>query len=261
MRRPLLEVCVDSLAGVCAASEAGADRIELCSALDVGGLTPSLGLIREARAATSLPIFVMLRPRPGDFCFDDTEFRVLRADLDALHAEDVQGVVTGVLSEDLSVDVPRTRELVVLAGSLPVTFHRAFDLCTDPTRALNDLIACGVARILTSGGKNRALDGAAAIRDCVAQAGSALKVVAGGGVDVGSLDELLRQTGVREVHTSASTSVPGVGRAGTDAQGVSPVSLAPTLDAGSGGQRQTDPAKIAACRAILDQWGDRAPRS
>lgn len=261
MMRPLLEVCVDSLAGVRAASEAGGDRIELCSALDVGGLTPSLGLIREARAGTSLPIFVMLRPRPGDFCYDETEFRVLCADLQALRSEDIQGVVTGVLNEDLSIDVDRTRHLVESARPLPVTFHRAFDFCADTARALDDLIACGVKRILTSGRASSALDGATVIRDCVAQAGAALEVVAGGGVDVSSLDELLRQTGVREVHTSASTSVPGVGRAGTDAQGVSPVSLAPTLDAGAGGQRQTDPAKIAACRAILDQWGGETPRS
>jgi copper homeostasis protein len=263
MSRPLLEVCVDSLAGVCAASEAGADRIELCAALDVGGLTPSLGLIREARAATSLPIFVMLRPRPGDFCFDDTEFRVLCADLDALHAEDVQGVVTGVLSEDLSVDVPRTRELVELAGNLPVTFHRAFDLCTDATRALNDLIACGIARILTSGGATRALDGAAVIRDCVAQAGAALEVVAGGGVDAESLEELLSISGARAVHTSASRSMPpasgpSVDQHSSGRHGVGPFSLAPTLDAIPGGVRCTDPDKIAACRHVLEQTGDRA---
>ena len=247
MSRPLLEVCVDSLAGVCAASEAGADRIELCSALDVGGLTPSLGLIREARAATSLPIFVMLRPRPGDFCYDDTEFRVLCADLDALHAEDVQGVVTGVLSLDLSVDVPRTRELVELAGNLPVTFHRAFDLCTDGIVALDRLRQCGVARVLTSGGASSAVHGARRIHDLVVHAGQDLAIVAGGGVDAQCIAEIVRETGVREIHTSASTSRPVRGRPAPDSY-----SLAPTVPSSASGIRCTDPAIVAGCRRILE---------
>ena len=247
MSRPLLEVCVDSLAGVRAASEGGADRIELCSALDLGGLTPSMGLLREARAATDLPIFVMLRPRAGDFCFDDEEYRTLRADLGAFLQEDVQGVVTGVLDEQLSIDVVRTRELVELAGGLPLTFHRAFDLCPDASRALDALVACGVTRVLTSGGAGSASSGAERIRELVVRAGDDLVVVAGGGVAHDCLPGILEVTGVGEVHTSASGSRPRHGRPEPDTW-----SLAPTRPASAEGLRCTDATEVARCRRLLD---------
>ncbi len=246
MSRPLLEVCVDSLAGVRAASEAGADRIELCSALDLGGLTPSLGLVREARRATTLLLFVMLRPRPGDFCFDADEYATLRADLAALQLEGADGFVSGVLNEDLSIDAPRTRELVDEAGAIPLTFHRAFDLCPDAAQALESLKGCGVARILTSGGARSAMEGAARIRELVTLAGESLQIVAGGGVDAASLPELLRITGVGEVHTSASRAMPPRG-----IQTPEFFCLSPTQDGIQGGIRQTDPAKVAACRKVL----------
>lgn len=209
MSRVLFEVCVDSLAGVRTASAHGADRLELCSALELEGLTPSLGLLREARAATDLPIFAMLRPRSGDFCYDDPEFRTLLANLHVLLEEGVDGIVSGILMPDHSPDLTRMHELLQLTGGKPLTFHRAFDLCPDPLLALDQLHDLGIARVLTSGGAPTALEGASRIAACVQHIGTRLRILAGGGIEAATLPALLRQTSVREIHASASTRVDG----------------------------------------------------
>lgn len=204
----VVEVAVDSVTGARLAAAAGADRLELCGSLAEGGLTPSAGLLAAVLAAVRVPVFVMVRPRAGDFLYDDGEFETMRRDVAYLRTAGAAGIVTGVLHEDGRVDHERLRELVATARSLPVTFHRAFDLAAEPAAALEVLIAADVARVLTSGQAASASDGADAIARHVAAAGDRLVVVAGAGVRAATVRELVDRTGVREVHLSATVWRP-----------------------------------------------------
>ena len=147
----IYEICVDSVAGVRAAKAAGADRVELCADLIEGGVTPSRGMIRQARTIPGIGLNVMIRPRGGDFLFDDDEFAAMRSDIETAKAECADGVVIGLLTAAGEVDAARTRELMSLARPLSVTFHRAFDMTANPYEALETLIGLGVDRLLTSG--------------------------------------------------------------------------------------------------------------
>lgn len=208
-QRVLCEVCVDSVAGVRAAEAGGADRIELCAALEVGGLTPSIGTVRRARAGTRLPIFAMVRPRAGDFVVDGDDVAGMVEDIAALRAEGVDGLVFGVLTPGGAVDEAAVGRLIEAADGLPVTFHRAFDRAVDRTGAADALARLRVTRILTSGGAATAAAGAPAIRELVARLGDAVTLVAGGGVRAHNVAELVASTGVREVHLSAMRIVDG----------------------------------------------------
>jgi copper homeostasis protein len=200
----LVEVAVDSVAGALAAERGGAHRIELCSSLDEGGLTPTPGLLAAVRAAVALPVFVMLRPRRGDFLYDEHDFVVLRHDLLVLRAIGVDGVVTGFLTADGQVDERRLADVLEHARGLPVTFHRAFDLLADPLAAIDTLARLGCARILTSGQARRAIDGASAIAAANRRAAGRLVLLAGAGVRSEHVRALVDTTGVGEVHLSAS---------------------------------------------------------
>ncbi|HLX99706.1 MAG TPA: copper homeostasis protein CutC, partial [Roseiarcus sp.] len=147
----ICEICVDSIAGVRAAKAAGAQRVELCADLLEGGITPSRGMIHQARTIPGLGLHVIIRPRGGDFLFDDDEFAIQRADIEAAKAERADGVVVGLLTAGGEIDEKRMRELIALARPLSVTFHRAFDVAADPFGALETLIELGVDRVLTSG--------------------------------------------------------------------------------------------------------------
>lgn len=202
------EVCVDSVAGVAAAERAGADRVELCSGLFEGGITPSIGLVGAALAAASrVAVHVLIRPRGGDFCYDATERAVMRADIAAVRHAGARGVVIGALTPDGDVDLDLCRELMAAAGPLWVTFHRAYDVAREPYRALEDVIALGAHRLLTSGQERSALDGAPLIRELVTRAGDRLTVMAGGGVTARNARRIVDQTGVAELHFSAGGTV------------------------------------------------------
>lgn len=202
----LVECAVESLAGAYAAVLGGAHRIELCSALDLGGLTPSAGLCASVCAALQVPVFAMLRPRAGDFLYDADEVDAMVRDLEALRDAGAAGFVVGVLTRDGHVDRRRMREFVELADGLPVTCHRAFDLCRDAEEAVDLLAELGVARVLTSGQAATAYDGRMRIKELVGHAAGRLSVMAGAGVRADNVARLVELTGVREVHLSAAGS-------------------------------------------------------
>lgn len=206
--RVLVEVAVDSLSGAEAAVAGGADRLELCACLQQGGLTPSLGLFEAVRAAVSVPVFVMLRPRPGDFLYDRGEFAAMQRDAAHFRSAGANGLVAGILAADGALDAPRLRDLFAVGASLPGTCHRAFDLCRDPDQALATLLDLGVARLLTSGQAASAPLGSERIRRLVVAAGERLTVLAGAGVRDDNVAALVAATGVREVHLSATSWRP-----------------------------------------------------
>ncbi|WP_344983912.1 copper homeostasis protein CutC [Deinococcus rubellus] len=205
--RPVIEVCVESIDAVQAAQEGGADRVELCAGLSEGGLTPSLGTVRGALAVARVPLHVIVRPRGGNFVYSDSEFNSMLDDVKILREVGVQGVVIGCLTPDALVDVPRTQALVAQAGSLSVTFHRAFDLTADAAQALEHLVICGVDRVLTSGQQVTALEGVPLLQSLLAQARGRIIILGCGRIRPDSVTELLRQIPLSEIHFSAQRPV------------------------------------------------------
>jgi copper homeostasis protein len=201
--RVILEVCVDTPAGLAAALKGGADRIELCSALALQGLTPAPGLMAVA-AEAAIPIYPMIRPRNGDFVYDAGDLDAIFRDIDATRDAGLAGVVIGANAASGELDVEALAMLVAHAEGLGVTLHRAFDLTPDPFAALETAIDLGFERILTSGCAQSAMAGAETIARLVTQADGRIAILAGGGVNPSNVAELVARTGVREVHGSCS---------------------------------------------------------
>ncbi|WP_273429655.1 copper homeostasis protein CutC [Chitinibacter tainanensis] len=197
-----LEICAGSVTSCLAAQEGGAHRVEFCDNLLEGGTTPSYGQLAAARDRLWITLNVIIRPRGGDFLYSDLEFEVMERDVLMCKKIGVDGIVIGLLNADGSVDIPRTQRLVELAGPLPVTFHRAFDVARDPQQALEDIIRCGCTKLLSSGQAPTALEGAALLRELQQQAGTRLQVMPGAGVRAHNIAELVRATGCREFHSS-----------------------------------------------------------
>ncbi|GAB2545036.1 copper homeostasis protein CutC [Rhodanobacter koreensis] len=204
----ILEIAANSVASALAAQAGGAGRIELCCALELGGLTPSHAQIALARERLHIPLYVLIRPRAGDFLYSDLECEVMQRDIETCAALGCDGVVLGVLDAEGRVDSARCRELIAVAGKLGVTFHRAFDFSRDPAQALEDIVALGCERILTSGTQASAPDGAALIRDLVVQAAGRLAVMPGAGVTAQNIAALAAATGAHEFHASAKRQLP-----------------------------------------------------
>lgn len=199
----LLEVAASSLTSALAAQAGGAERVELCGQLADGGVTPSYGLVAAARDRLQIPLYVLVRPRSGDFLYDEAEFELMQRDIEACVRLGCDGVVIGALNADAGVDLAGCRALAAAAGGLGVTFHRAFDAARDPARALEDVIALGCERVLTSGGHRSALDGAAHIAALVQQAAGRVRIMAGAGIRPENVANVLARSRADELHASA----------------------------------------------------------
>jgi copper homeostasis protein len=216
----VVEICVSSVDHAVAAERGGAHRIELCTDLASGGVTPSAGLMKVARHKVGLPIFVLVRPRPGNFVYSQRELEIMAEDIETAKQLGMDGIVLGLLNAQGEVDVARTRKLVQLAHPLPVTFHHAFDAAPDLQRSLAAVMKTGVRRILTSGGRPRAVGNVSGLAQLVAAAGDRISIMPGGRIDAGNVSRIARQTLAREIHTSLGTSLleskRPKGRAGSD---------------------------------------------
>ncbi len=201
--RRLLEIACNSVASAMAAQTGGADRIELFDNLAQGGTTPSRGSVAVARDRLLIPLFVLIRPRPGDFHYDAQETEIMLRDIESCRQLGCDGVVIGALTTDGDVDVPLCRELVAAAGPLGLTFHRAFDAARDLLAAMEQVIDLGCHRILSSGGAASAMAGSRTLRQLATQAGNRIHLMAGAGLDAGNIADVAIQSGCNELHASA----------------------------------------------------------
>ena len=203
------EICVDSTEGALVAEQAGAARVELCADLFEGGITPSLGLIETTLAAvSSILVNVLVRPRGGDFIYDDHEVRAMERDIIAIRDAGANGVVVGALTPDGDVDRATMARLRACAGDMSITFHRAFDMVADPHAVLETLVELGYDRVLTSGQENSALEGSPLIAELVRQAAGRIAIMAGGGITPGNAARVAAATGAPELHFAAQVSTP-----------------------------------------------------
>jgi len=209
-----VEICCGSLEDALEAERGGADRVELCSALFLGGLTPSLGTIMEAKARLKIPIMVMIRPRGGGFCYTKSEMAVMERDTALAAEQGAEGMVFGILNADGSIDEERCKRLRKLIGDRQAVFHRAFDVTPDPFRSLDQLVALGFTRVLTSGQEDTVPEGAHLIKRLIEYAGARIEILPGGGIKPLSLRQVVEATGCKQVHltafkTQSDTSVRG----------------------------------------------------
>lgn len=242
--RVVLEVCVASLEDSVIAERAGADRLELNVALELGGLTPSSGLLAEVKQAVRIPVVAMVRPRGAGFVYSTSELRVLFRDAESLLAQGADGLAFGALSLDRELIESVAREIVRLAGARETVFHRAFDLVADPGRAARQLADWGVTRILTSGQASSALDGSAALARWQRDLAGRIQVLPAGGVRPDNIVTLLEQTGCRQVHGSFRRFAHDLAQ--------------PVADSCYG---VTDAEMVAAARRNLDSWSSRSKRA
>lgn len=237
--RVIFEVCIDSVRQARVAHEAGADRLELCSGLLEGGVTPSLSLVREVVAATPLPVMCMVRPRGGNFQMTETELRVMEADIGLMQDAGASGVVFGVLNEKFEVDEEACRRLLVAARPLSVTFHRAIDVVADVDRAMQRLVDFEFDRVLTSGQAVTACAGVEVISWIQERFGKDIVVMPGAGVNPMNARQIIDETGVKEIHGSASSGTEVVSEPLPEGQSKSR-------------RKETDPTLVRAIRATLD---------
>jgi copper homeostasis protein len=205
-RRVRVEICVGDVASAIAAESGGADRVELCDNLHVGGTTPSAGSIAESCRRLNIPVHVLIRPRAGDFIYSEPEIAAMRRDIEFAKAEGAAGVVLGALTREAEIDRELTAELIALARPLCVTFHKAFDQVPEPLESLHTLIGLSIERVLTSGGQATALEGISTLAKLVDHAADKITVMAGGQLGISNLEAVVRQTRARDVHLGSATS-------------------------------------------------------
>ncbi|MDR1897774.1 MAG: copper homeostasis protein CutC [Prevotellaceae bacterium] len=206
-----IEVCTNSVQSAIEAEKGGASRIELCDNLFEGGTTPSAATIELSCRLVKIPVYVIIRPRGGDFLYSDLEYEIMKRDIALAKKYGASGVVSGILLPDGSVDKRRTTELVQIAKDLNmgVTFHRAFDMTNNPHKALETIIETGCERILTSGGENKAIEGKALIKELVIAANNRISIMAGSGINPSNVLDLVKYTGIKEIHMSGKRRIAG----------------------------------------------------
>lgn len=203
----LLEACVNSVESAIAAELGGADRVELCDNLFEGGTTPSAASIELARKNISIDLNVIIRPRGGDFCYTDMEFSMMKKNIEISKQLGVKGIVIGLLLKNGDIDTKRTKELIEIASPMSVNFHRAFDMCRDPIKALNDLIDLKIDRLLTSGLKNTAMEGVDIIKELIEFAGDKIIIMPGSGINEDNILQMIQYTNAKEYHVSARKKI------------------------------------------------------
>jgi copper homeostasis protein len=210
MKNQIIEICVDSLDSSLIAQTAGAYRVELCANLLEGGTTPSFALIEMARKYLTIKLYVLIRPRGGDFLYNDLEFEIMKSDIHHCGKIGCDGVVVGTLNSDGTVDTARCSELTEIAKSysMGVTFHRAFDRCADLFQGLEDVINLGCERILTSGGKTSAIEGTPIIAQLIEKANGRIGIMPGAGITPENVSELIEKTGASEIHGTFRSQYP-----------------------------------------------------
>jgi len=206
--QPLIEICVEGIDGLAAAQAAGADRVELCASLLEGGLTPSMGVIRQALKIATIPFHVIIRPRGGDFLYSELEYQTMLDDVRACRELRVAGVVFGCLTADGRIDEARMTALSAAARPMKITCHRAFDMTRDPEEAIEALVRSGVDRVLTSGQRDTALLGLDILKRTHDAARGRIKIMVCGALDETNIAEVLRRSEGDELHFSAPHTVP-----------------------------------------------------
>ena len=207
MNKPLLEICIDSVASAISAEQGGAARVELCQNLFEGGTTPSIGTVYQTLQRVGIKVNAIIRPRGGDFLYSSDEFEIMKRDIVTLKESGINGVVIGMLNADGSIDTERTQQLIELARPLEVTFHRAFDVSLDPFRSLENLIDLGVDRLLTSGQEPSVLEGVELIAELVRRAGDDIIIMPGAGITAKNLTRIIQETGAKEYHVTGSSPI------------------------------------------------------
>lgn len=239
--RPMIEVAVADVDDAVAAEKCGADRLELNSAMPLGGLTPSMGLVREVLAAVRIPVVVMVRPRPGGFCYSANQYKTALYDADTILAAGAAGIVWGALDPDRNIDQPRLAEMKALVAGKELVFHRAFDLAQDWSMALESLIDGGVDRVLSSGQQPAAQSGVGCLKAMIQQAGQRIEVIVGSGVRVATIP-LFHAVGLSQFHGTFSQSEMDPG-----------YDSAAFRFAVNDQQRCLDQAELRAARALVDR--------
>ncbi len=244
----ILEICTASVEDCLAAQEGGANRVELNAALALGGLTPSLGTLIEAKAAIDLPLIVMIRPRPGGFCYSRRDFTVMQREVDLALEHDADGIAFGILMENGALDEKRCQQIVEQIGDREAVFHRAFDVVPDPAETLERLIDLGVKRVLTSGQQASAYNGAANIARYLEQAAGRIEILPAGGINRFTLADVLARTGCDQVHASLTMT-----KADVSTQARPHVAFGGTFRAPEDRFSTTDAAAVADLRHRLNQ--------
>jgi len=202
----ILEICANSYQSAKNAQDAGAHRIELCQELSIGGITPSYGLLQQVLNTLTIPVFVLIRPRSGNFVYSEAEFQIMKTDIEMCKNLGCHGIVSGILYPDRTIDIERTKTLVELSRPLPFTFHRAFDEVINPEEALDQLIDLGVHRVLTSGQETKAENGLELLKKLHKKANNKITILAGSGITASNVSTF-KDAGLEEIHASASVEI------------------------------------------------------
>ena len=203
----ILETCVDSVESAMEAVKGGANRLELCSNLIIGGTTPNINLFKLIKEKTNIRINVLIRPRYGDFCYTENEFEIMKRDIQMFKKIGANGVVIGILKADGTLDMKRMRELIAEAGGMHITLHRAFDVCKDPFVTLEEAKKLGINSILTSGQKNKCTEGRELLKELVEKSEDKIEILIGSGINSSNVEKIISYTKSYAVHTSGKMEV------------------------------------------------------